>query len=150
MCSNLIVLDPELDIIRFAHSSFKEFLEAKQEFDVAHSHRVAAMGCLHAYTHQPPTEMKDELRPDEDFSLYAALYWPTHCSEASMSGNIQDTVLSSTLNEFVFSDDDDTSLLFLVWLDTAQRASELLADDRDLNSASTSCVCSIFCLLKGK
>lgn len=139
ICSNLIVLDPELDIIRFAHSSFKEFLEARQEFDVIHSHGVATMGCLHACIHQPPADIEDELHPDKDFALYAAMYWPTHCSAASTSDNAQGTILASTLNEFVFlddddDDDDDTNFQFLDWLDTAQRASELLANDHVLKT----------------
>lgn len=130
ICSNLIVLDSKRDTIRFVHSSFKEFLEARPEFDIARAHGVAAMSCLESCIQEIPTDLEGDLRPDKEFKVYAALYWPNHCSAAT-NDEAQGSSLSMKLNDFVFCN-DKTSLPFLSWLDTAQRASDLMANDHVL------------------
>jgi ankyrin repeat protein len=130
ICSNLIVLDSKLDTLRFAHSSFKEFLE-EMGFSVSSTNSVAAMCCLDSCINDLPGDVNTELRPDNDFSLYSALYWATHCRDASVDEH-QSNYLASRLKEFVFYEDDGASLAFLAWLDTVQVASGLLAYDHPL------------------
>ncbi|KAK2784599.1 hypothetical protein FQN53_008426 [Emmonsiellopsis sp. PD_33] len=146
ICSNLLVLDSNLDTVRFAHSSFKEFLEARPEFDIVRAHGVAAISCLDICIHQPSTDLGNELHPEREFGLYAALYWPTHCSEATVNG-VQDSDLNFKLTEFAFYD-DETSLPFLAWLDAAQRAADLLANGhvlkKELNAVISSTMSPLF------
>ena len=46
ICFNLVVLDSELNVLRFAHPSFQEFLETREEFAPYYVHRIAAIRCL--------------------------------------------------------------------------------------------------------
>ncbi|KAK2804368.1 hypothetical protein FQN50_006659 [Emmonsiellopsis sp. PD_5] len=146
ICSNLIVLDSNLDTVRFAHSSFKEFLEARPEFDIVRAHGVAAMSCLDICIHQPSADLGNELHPEREFGLYAALYWPTHCSEAA-ENEVQDSDLTFKLTEFAFYA-DETSLPFLAWLDAAQRAADLLSNGhvlkKELNAVISSTMSPLF------
>ncbi|KAK2774275.1 hypothetical protein FQN52_004300 [Onygenales sp. PD_12] len=146
ICSNLLVLDSNLDTVRFAHSSFKEFLEARPEFDIVRAHCVAAISCLDICIHQPSTDLGNELHPEREFGLYAALYWPTHCSEATVNG-VQDSDLNFKLTEFAFYD-DETSLPFLAWLEVAQRAADLLVNGhvlkKELNAVISSTMSPLF------
>lgn len=134
ICCNLVVLDSKVDTIRFAHASFKEFLETKPEFDMAHAHGIAAMSCLDTCSYQLPADLEDEIRPAKEFGLYAALYWPSHCSAAA-ADEAQDARLASKLREFSFHE-DETSLPFLAWLDIVQQASNLLVNDHVLKELS--------------
>ena len=45
ICSNLIVLDSELDTVRFAHAYFQEYLEKHLDFDVVQTNEAAAIAC---------------------------------------------------------------------------------------------------------
>lgn len=130
ICSNLIVLDSKLDTLRFAHSSFREFLE-EMGFSACSTNSVAATCCLDSCTNDLPGDVKAELRPEKDFSIYSALYWASHCRDASAYGR-QDALLTSRLNEFVFYEDGGTSLPFLAWLDTVHEAAERLVHEHPL------------------
>lgn len=46
ICFNMIVLDSKLNVLRFAHVSIQEFLEAKADFVPQRTHRLAAISCL--------------------------------------------------------------------------------------------------------
>lgn len=46
ICSNLVVWDSELNVLRFAHMSFQEFLETQEEFAQRNVHSVVATNCL--------------------------------------------------------------------------------------------------------
>lgn len=121
ICSNLIVPDSKLDMLRFAHSSFKEFLERRPEFSVSSTNSVAATDCLNTCIHDLPSDGEAELRPDKDFATYSTLFWATHCRDSAISDGWNDC-LSSKLSEFVFWEGDGIGLSFFAWLDTVQMA----------------------------
>jgi len=131
ICSNLIVLDSQLYTLRFAHVSFKEFLETKPQFDSAVVHSIAAFSCLETCINCLPIDIDCVLQPANNYKLYAVMYWASHyvCSVPSHEE------LSQRLKEFVFGDE---GFSFGLWLEAANEVSKLLPNDhpskRDLNS----------------
>ncbi|KAJ5153860.1 uncharacterized protein N7500_009299 [Penicillium coprophilum] len=124
ICSNLIVVDNHSNILRFAHVSFKEFLEAKPEFDRANAHCIATKSCLDTCIQCPLVDIPLELHPESNYQLYAALYWGQHYSAAAAS---EDS--AKELNKFVF---DDNSLTFHLWLEAVNEVAEALPKNRTL------------------
>ncbi len=82
VCFNLIVHDQKLDVLRFAHISFQEFLEARPEFTSQHVHRLTAASCLSICMRDSSidaaTVSVDNL-PIQSIGLYTSLYWAEHC-----------------------------------------------------------------------
>ena len=76
---NLIILDSELNVLRFAHISFQEFLETRVEFAPHYVHRVAAEICLDLCLEGLPRGMETDLSPKDYFHHYSAVYWAEHC-----------------------------------------------------------------------
>ncbi|OQE36718.1 hypothetical protein PENCOP_c011G03058 [Penicillium coprophilum] len=124
ICSNLIVVDNHLDILRFAHVSFKEFLEAKPEFGRANAYCIATKSCLDTCIQCPLVDIPLELHPESNYQLYAALYWGEHYSAAAANRDS-----AQKLNEFVF---DDDSLTFQLWLEAVNEVAEALPKNRTL------------------
>ena len=135
ICFNMIVLDSKLNVLRFAHVSIQEFLEAKADFGPQRTHRLAAMSCLNVCMQGPPSSMKAELRPAENFYHYGTLYWAKHCKYALVVD--RNDALFRRMKDFVF-DEDETSLPFISWLDETQQLSEALANDHPLKKALSS------------
>ncbi|KAI9772569.1 MAG: hypothetical protein M1839_002451 [Geoglossum umbratile] len=85
LCCNLIVLDTDLNIFRFAHLSVREYLEKREEYALASTHATAAERCLvvclanSRFTHLVP----EAATANRIFENYAVLHWATHCQ---MSG----------------------------------------------------------------
>jgi ankyrin repeat protein len=129
ICSNLIVLDQELNTLRFAHATVREFLESHSEFNISKANSVAAMACLNACILASPVALL-EVRPEKDFSVYAAMYWARHYAEMPTTERHKD--LGAKLIEFIFCEDDEPSLSFLGWLDTADHIFGLLPNDHPL------------------
>lgn len=134
VCSNLIVVDSQLDTLRFAHISFKEFLESKQEFGIPSTHLVAASGCLNSVMENNPLDIQGNPQPDMDFSLYATVYWAQHYSDSSAAN---DKPLTSTLAEFIFGDSQETSYMFQLWLEAVHDVSERLPKSHSLQKCLT-------------
>ena len=57
LCCNLVVLDGEQDVFRFAHLSVREYLEGRTEYSLLSSHRLALERCLKVVT----SEIKEHL-----------------------------------------------------------------------------------------
>ena len=132
ICSNLIILDSKLNIMRFAHTSILEFLESKSEFALARLHCMAAKSCLTMCTIGVSAPVELGLRPTECFDHYALLYWAEHCRLARRTET--DEELSQRLNEFVF-DDDEVSLVFAAWMGQVQIFSKTISNDHSLRKA---------------
>ncbi|KAJ6122429.1 hypothetical protein N7512_004894 [Penicillium capsulatum] len=126
LCSNLIIVDRQLDTLRFAHVSFKEFLEARPEYNPASAHKVAAMSCLKTCIDRLPIEIENPPLAYQNYSMYAALYWGQHYAA---SNAVDSDEAQNKLVEFIFSDD---GLAFQFWLDAASEASDLLSDGHGL------------------
>jgi len=114
ICSNLVVLDSQLNVLRFAHISFQEFLATRAEFASCYIHSVAAKSCLDACLEGLPTEMEIVLSPTNNFHHYSALYWPQHCRLAMV--NVDNESVTSKMREFIF-DEGDVTLAFVDWME---------------------------------
>jgi ankyrin repeat protein len=119
VCSNLIVVDNQLDTLRFAHVSFKEFLETKPEFDKPSANRVAALSCLNTCIYALPIEIGSVLLPNQDYHQYAVLYWAQHYTASVITDGNKEI---EELEEFILDD----GLAFQLWLEAANDASALL------------------------
>ena len=129
ICSNLVVWDSELNVLRFAHMSFQEFLETREEFVPCNVHRVAATNCLDSCLQGFPKEIETNLSPKDNFDHYSAVYWAEHCRIAIDSG--KDDLLRMKLLEFVL-DEGDTALSFVDWLQAVNNFAEKLPNDHAL------------------
>ncbi|KAJ9191765.1 hypothetical protein DTO166G4_698 [Paecilomyces variotii] len=133
ICSNLIVVDSQLDTLRFAHVSFKEFLETKREFDPPEIHNIAVSRCLETCMNCLPIEVGNDPRPARNYSIYAVMYWARHyisSAQVHRSDNI--------LEDFIFGDD---GLSFQLWLEVANQVSGVLPNDhilkKELNAVAS-------------
>lgn len=135
----MVVHDFELNVVRFAHISFQEFLEARPEFAPHHVHRVAAESCLQSCLEGLPTGMDIDLSPKNNFYHYSAVYGAEHCGIASVHGAEYSIVRK--LQEFVF-DGDDVGLGFIDWVQEVNKFRERFPRDhvlaRKLNSVVSS------------
>jgi ankyrin repeat protein len=115
ICSHLVVLDDELDTIRFAHASVQEYLSRLPEFSMMDANSAAASSCLIRCIDSPLSDLTLGVQPSADFDVYAAMYWPLHynaASEKDRSGHLGDT-----LREFMFSD-QELMPPFPCWIET--------------------------------
>ncbi|GKZ48065.1 hypothetical protein AbraIFM66951_011816 [Aspergillus brasiliensis] len=132
VCSNLIVLDHQLDTLRFAHVSFKEYLEAKPEFQGSACHDVAASGCLETCINGLPIDIDEALPPAKSYALYAVIYWAHHLVASTL---LHSDGGKERLNDLVFGDD---GLMFEFWLESAHEVSQNLPNNhplkKDLNA----------------
>ncbi|CAM1510988.1 Fc.00g085010.m01.CDS01 [Cosmosporella sp. VM-42] len=101
ICFHLITVDSKMNVLRFAHTSVQEFLEAQSEF-APHKTNVG-LGAV--------------LSPIAHFYQYGVLYWAQHCRTAFLTDN--DPELLQLTMEFIF-DEKETSLSFISWLEDAQ------------------------------
>lgn len=129
ICSNLIVLDTDLNALRFSHVSFYEFLLTKEKFAPHNNHRVAALSCLDTCFKGLPTVLETDLYPRSDFRHYSALYWPEHC-RLNTADEDSDPVVSK-MKEFVF-DEDIVSLGFVDWIELVSTSIEAIPKDHAL------------------
>jgi len=129
ICSDLVVHDFEPNVVRFAHISFQEFLEARPEFAPHHVHRVAAESCLQSCIEGLPTGMESDLSPKNNVYHYSTVYWAEHCGIASVHG--AENSIVRKLQEFVF-DGDDVGLGFIDWVQEVNKFREKFPRDHVL------------------
>jgi ankyrin repeat protein len=124
ICSHLVVLDDELDTIRFAHASVQEYLSRLPEFSMADANSAAASSCLIRCSESPLPDLTLGVQPSHDFDVYAAMYWPLHYNAASERD--RNGYLGDTLKEFMFSDQDFMSP-FPSWIETVDKIAKTLS-----------------------
>jgi ankyrin repeat protein len=122
-CSNLVILDNELDTLRFAHVSVQEYLSRLPEFSAANANSTAAWSCLIRCIDNPLPDLTMGIQPARDFDVYAAMYWPLHYTSASEHD--RDDYLEDTLKEFMFSEEDIMSP-FPSWVEIVDEISKTL------------------------
>ncbi len=110
ICSNLVVLDTELNVLRFAHISFQEFLATREKFGPCYIHSVATTSCLNICLEGLPIKMESDLSSRNNFNHYSALYWPEHCRLTLVNGD--DQLITSKMRKFIF-DEEDVALAFI-------------------------------------
>ncbi|KAH0536068.1 hypothetical protein FGG08_007034 [Glutinoglossum americanum] len=131
-CCNMVVLDSELDIFRFAHLSVREYLEGRGDYSLLEAHTLALERCLDVHTFQ--LEMAPSVEPTIEQNRilvpYANLYWPVHCQNAE--NDQLDENLTQKLRCFLFQGDCNPSSLFTKWVSAASESSGLLMWDDPL------------------
>ena len=132
LCANFVILDSELDVLRFAHLSVREFLEKKEGFDAASNHAIAAECCLRYLLDVKPfyevdTEdgwmTEDEEGQSDQYRAifrnlchqYMCLYWPFHLHESS--ANRHGPSLKTLFWEFMLDDQNSETRQFMYWVD---------------------------------
>ena len=140
ICHNLVVLDSELNVLRFAHISFQEFLETRAEFASHCVNRTIATSCLDFCLEGLPRGLDSDLSPKDDFHHYSAIYWAEHCSITLAEG--ADQLITGKMEEFIF-DSGDVALGFVDWIQAVNNFIEKLPDDHALAKALHSVIHSI-------
>jgi ankyrin repeat protein len=123
-CSCLVVLDDELDTLRFAHASVQEYLSRIPEFSITNVNNAAASSCLIRCIDNPLPDLTVRIQPARDFDVYAAMYWPLHYNAASEHD--RNGYLGDVLREFMFSDEEFMSP-FPFWIETIDEISKTLS-----------------------
>lgn len=105
VCCNMVVLDAELNIYRFAHLSVREYLESRDEYTSVKLNELATERCLDTYVSEADEFSHSTLAVALNHTLrpYAALYWPIHLLNAggdSVSASVMDKV-----KHFLFTND---------------------------------------------
>ena len=118
ICSHLVVLDDELDTIRFAHVSVQEYLSRLPEFSMMDANGAAASSCLIRCIDSPLPDLTLGVQASADFDVYAAMYWPLHYNGASEHD--RNGCLREDLEEFMFSDQEFMSP-FPSWIETVDK-----------------------------
>lgn len=89
ICHNLLTLDRQLNIVRFAHLSVREFLE-KSQFTIAESHTMASESCL-SYLMKPGALAEVRALASNHnmppVAAYPVLYWPIHVQACQHQGS---------------------------------------------------------------
>lgn len=132
ICANLVVVNKECNVIRFAHQSVKEFLEGHESFTGAVAHNFLASTCIEACS-RGPVSTKNLQLPSDDFYVYAAMYWPAHSKMAESMAANNDIV--DKMTSFIFDEDFDTTLSFDSWLEIRRELVAILANDHAMKPA---------------
>ncbi|KAJ4258131.1 hypothetical protein NW762_008272 [Fusarium torreyae] len=133
LCSNLVIVDLDHEIVRLAHHSIQEYiLRAHQSlFSAPVAHALLASACIKANAHGPPGN-GDLMTQLKDFYFYAATHWAIHFENSKVVS--QDEELFQEMKSFVFEEDDcDVSLSFEVWLDICKEIVSVLPRDHPMN-----------------
>jgi len=125
MCCNMVILDAELDVFRFAHLSVREYLEGRSDNINMEAHALAVERCLDTYLFElasrPRSEMTDE--HNSVFRPYATQYWPVHCQRVGSGGLVGRP--KEKLWQFLLQG-RDAAPSFMEWMSAAGKLSEVL------------------------
>jgi ankyrin repeat protein len=90
-CCNMIVLDSELNIFRFAHLSVKEYLECSEDYSFIDTHALALERSLDTYLFgwEVASPMELTVKQNSIFRPYADFYWPVHCQVLEKYPSVQ-------------------------------------------------------------
>lgn len=129
ICSNMVVLDVELDIYRFAHLSVREYLESRDEYVDVKLNELATERCLGTYFSEadevPHTTLEKAL--NQTLRPYASLYWPIHLLNAG-GDNVSPLVIDK-VKHFIFGN-GAISFCFESWsLDAIELGRSLKRED---------------------
>ena len=87
LCRNLVVIDPEQNVFRFAHQSVREYLLSREEYSEENQHVAATERCIDVYLAEawPESANAETVRQNSILKPYATLYWPVHLKYAELS-----------------------------------------------------------------
>jgi hypothetical protein len=84
MCHNLVTVDNQSQVVRFAHLSVQEYLENMEDFAMEEGNAMAAEFCLSVLLHNN-VSIHSHLGTAFDYSVG---YWMNHASQCSGSQDI--------------------------------------------------------------
>ncbi|KAK7716529.1 hypothetical protein SLS64_003683 [Diaporthe eres] len=137
-CSNFVVLDTKCNVIRFAHQSVQDFLGRHEAFTSSKVHRLLATCCIDACARGPSTKFDRTLKiPNDDFYVYAAMYWPIHTemSKRSHEDTAEAKDLVQDITSFIFDEDWDLTLSFESWVSNGRFLAQLLRREHVMKPA---------------
>lgn len=131
-CCNLVVIDLEMDVFRFAHLSVREYLESRKDYTLSDAHALVLERCLDAHTYRPlgTPQMDSMVKQNNIFRPYSTLYWPMHCQ--SLQSTEMATGLREKLHKFLFQD-SKASPSYTEWVSTTRESCKSLQWDDSLN-----------------
>jgi ankyrin repeat protein len=124
LCNNLLTVDTQLHVWRFAHLSVAEYLQSKMGWHLAQTHFHAAstslrvFGALYDNEHADHVEAAELLHNDHPFYVYLRHHWFRHCQKAQYG---EATNLQPLLQTFLGSPNESSKLY--------QRWYEMLDED---------------------
>jgi ankyrin repeat protein len=124
ICCNMVVLDSEQNVFRFAHLSVREYLEGRRDYTLFATHSLAFERCLDVLTFElilTPTE--STVKQNSIFQEYANLYWPVHCQTVESNHLVEG--LRQKLRQFLFQG-CNAGHLFTKWVSAASELSKSL------------------------
>lgn len=137
-CSNFVVLDTKCNVIRFAHQSVQDFLGRHAAFSASKAHRLLATCCVRACVRGPSTKFDQSLNiPNDDFYVYAAMYWPIHTevSQRSPEETAEAKDLVRDVISFIFDEEWDLTLSFESWVSNGRFLAQLLPREHVMKPA---------------
>ncbi|KAF4963269.1 hypothetical protein FSARC_8707 [Fusarium sarcochroum] len=135
LCSNLVIVDLDHEIVRLAHHSIQEYILRAHQFlfSAPMAHTLLASACIKVSSHGPPGD-RDLLSQLKDFYFYAAMHWAIHFENSKVVSH--DEELFQEMKSFVFEEDAcDVSLSFEVWLDICKEIVSILPRDHPMKPA---------------
>ncbi|MCJ1395393.1 hypothetical protein MMC18_008277 [Xylographa bjoerkii] len=139
VCCNLVVVDQDSNVIRFAHLSVREYLESRQEslFRLVDCNVVAAERCidlwiLKSQKKRPATQLEEH---NKIFDPYATLYWPEHCTSALSEINPRSEIIKTKMLQFLFNG-TNVAFSFMTWLTAARKLKNRPKQIDEANSPS--------------
>ncbi|OGE49252.1 hypothetical protein PENARI_c022G06687 [Penicillium arizonense] len=142
LCNNLLTIDSQLKVWRFAHLSVREYLETKMQWTLPLVNFHAASACLTWLITKYGKEDDDDLnledwesKPTEVFHLmhpfhiYIRHHWAKHIQAAQ---DDEEATLSSLLKTFLGSP-EDSSKQYQKWYEVIQQELDRITDAEDFN-----------------
>ena len=79
-CRNLVVIDSEQQVFRFAHQFVREYLLNRRDYSVVEQHALATERCLDVYLAEawPSSITPNIVHQNSILKPYARMYWPVH------------------------------------------------------------------------
>ncbi|KAL1599674.1 hypothetical protein SLS60_007477 [Paraconiothyrium brasiliense] len=139
-CCSLVVIDSELQVFRFAHSSVRDYLEKNERYNACETHALALIRCLDLLTissqMKAPTQSKTTW--NDNFRQYAIAYWPMHYRavehKQEKGSGFEETLRKA--RQFMF-EDHNVGENFVQWISAAKALSQTLHWDDPLRETLT-------------
>ncbi|KAM5372227.1 hypothetical protein ACJA88_008976 [Fusarium oxysporum] len=135
VCSNLVIIDLNRQIVQLAHHSVREYFIRTQQslFSAPVANSLLASICIKASSRGPPDNGSLQQQA-KGFFFYAATHWASHFESSKVTK--KEERLFQDMLSFVFEDEDyDVSLSFEAWLEIAKEIATLLPRNHPMKPA---------------
>ena len=83
ICRDMIILDSDMNVVRFVHISVQEFLQGQQDLSAERANELIALSCINSCAYSSIPQVDSGLRPNEQYHHYAIMYWAEHYRAAA-------------------------------------------------------------------